>query len=230
MWEDAMANVGEKNKVKIDITLCKKWLCQLTSKLFETQSALSRHRFKLSKRRTDPMFERSKDIPVAVQQRIRNQYAGYTRLAKANKKRKRRTPELDKLSYHTKNLPKRKRIAEDTSKTTGKRQRLDAMIQDIVTVSTNAPRRKNSNNHKNSLLPNISSTTKLTKKRVLGPNLQLKASIIKRQKPNIKRCIKMKQKTKTSPRRTPGLTYRIRGAHTSGHREHIKRGHEAYVS
>ena len=39
----------------------------------------------------------------------------------------------------------------------------------------------------------------------------------------------MKQKTKSTPRRTHRLTYRIRGAHTSGHREHIKRGYNYYM-
>lgn len=74
MWEDALTEVEEKVRTQMDIKLCRKWLKVLTSKLFETQSALSRHRFKLSKRLKDPMFERSPQLPVDIQQRILEQY------------------------------------------------------------------------------------------------------------------------------------------------------------
>jgi hypothetical protein len=73
VWEDALSNVDEATKKGIDPKLFKKWLSITTNKLFETQSALSRHRIKLSKRLKDRIFERPKYIhPLLKKQLIEN--------------------------------------------------------------------------------------------------------------------------------------------------------------
>ena len=88
MWEDALTNVEQKVKTDIDIKKCRKWMSILTTKLFETQSALSRHRFKLSKRLKDPMFERSPKISLILKKRIFDQYSKNTELIKIRKRKK----------------------------------------------------------------------------------------------------------------------------------------------
>jgi hypothetical protein len=73
MMEDAFSDVDEKIERDINPKLCKKWLNIIILKLFETQSALSRHIFKLSKRLKDPMFERSSKICPALKKHILEQ-------------------------------------------------------------------------------------------------------------------------------------------------------------
>jgi hypothetical protein len=74
MWEDALINTDEKVRTKVDITKCRKWLSIITSKLFEAQSALSRHRFKLSKRMKNPMYEKEEKLPISLKNCIIDQY------------------------------------------------------------------------------------------------------------------------------------------------------------
>jgi hypothetical protein len=73
MWEDALRDVDGKVRKDINPKTCRKWLNIITSKLFETQSALSRHRFKLSKRLKDPMFKRSTKICPNLKKHILQQ-------------------------------------------------------------------------------------------------------------------------------------------------------------
>ncbi len=88
MWEDALSSVEEKIKTNIDPKLCKKWLSIITLKLFETQSALSRHRFKLSKRLKDPMFERPANICSTLKKRITQEKEEQDSIERVVKRRK----------------------------------------------------------------------------------------------------------------------------------------------
>ncbi len=74
MWDDALSKVESKERAGIDIKRCRKWLSILTTKLFETQSILSRHRFKLTKRLKDTMFERPQKLPAILKKRIMDQH------------------------------------------------------------------------------------------------------------------------------------------------------------
>ena len=57
MLEEGLAGTVDQLKDS-DIVNGKKWMQKITSKLFEAQSAMSRHRFKLVKRMNDPQYER----------------------------------------------------------------------------------------------------------------------------------------------------------------------------
>ena len=92
MWEEALTDVDEKIKKNIDPKLCKKWLNIITQKLFEAQSALSRHRFKLSKRLKDPMFERSQKISPALKKHILKQSESQAIEELGQKRRKKENP------------------------------------------------------------------------------------------------------------------------------------------
>jgi hypothetical protein len=70
MWYDVLDSNVDKPFALYDFTSFRKWMKLLTSKLFETQSALSRHRFRLVKRLGDPMFERSKYTPGLIKKRL----------------------------------------------------------------------------------------------------------------------------------------------------------------
>ncbi len=48
----------------------KQWIQKLTSKLFEAQSAMSRHRFKLMKRMSNPLFERPGGNSLNLKKRL----------------------------------------------------------------------------------------------------------------------------------------------------------------
>jgi hypothetical protein len=73
---------------------------RLTSKLFETQSALSRQRFKLVKILGDPMYERSTGIPDIVKKRLLDQYSNeivkLTSIKESNKRHLQK--EIEKLT------------------------------------------------------------------------------------------------------------------------------------
>lgn len=88
MWDDALSNVEGNDRAGIDIKRCRKWLSILSTKLFETQSALSRHRFKLTKRLKDPMFERSQKLPAILKNRIIDQQEITVETEPARKRRK----------------------------------------------------------------------------------------------------------------------------------------------
>ncbi len=60
----------------------------LTTKLFETQSVLSRHRFELSKRLKDPMFERSPKISSILKNRIYDQCSKNIETMETGKRKK----------------------------------------------------------------------------------------------------------------------------------------------
>ncbi len=70
MWYDVLDSSVDKPFAIYDFTSFRKWMKLLTSKLFETQSALSRHRFRLVKRLGDLLFERSKYTSGLIKKRL----------------------------------------------------------------------------------------------------------------------------------------------------------------
>jgi hypothetical protein len=107
MWEDALRDVDEKIKKNIDPKLCKKWLNIITQKLFEAQSALSRHRFKLSKRLKDPMFGRSTKISPSLRKYSLEQNESQDKEERGNKRKKK--DNLKENAIMSKPRDKRKR-------------------------------------------------------------------------------------------------------------------------
>jgi hypothetical protein len=70
MWYDILGiNAGDQI-CHYDFVSFRLWIKRLTSKFFEAQSALSRHRFRLVQRIGDPMYERSPGIPDLVKKRL----------------------------------------------------------------------------------------------------------------------------------------------------------------
>lgn len=109
MWEDALREVDEKTKINIDPKLCKKWLSIITTKLFETQSALSRHRFKLSKRLKDLMFERSANISPAIQSRMVDKIGTHNTVESVTKQRKASRDKALEVAVHKQHKRKREK-------------------------------------------------------------------------------------------------------------------------
>jgi hypothetical protein len=70
MWYDVLDSSADKPFATYDFTSFRYWLKLLTSKLFETQSALSRHRYRLVKRLGDPLFERPTHTPGLCKKRL----------------------------------------------------------------------------------------------------------------------------------------------------------------
>lgn len=68
MWEKASPSGSRYH------TICRRWISIITSNLFEAQSALSRHRFKLMKRMKNPSFERALKTQTLLKERIIDQY------------------------------------------------------------------------------------------------------------------------------------------------------------
>jgi hypothetical protein len=92
--------------------LCNKWLSIITLKLFETQSALSRHRFKLSKRLKDPIFERSKNIsPILKKKRILEQREEQDSAERVRKRKKDKKMEEKEIS--SQNIHRRRRNTQE---------------------------------------------------------------------------------------------------------------------
>jgi hypothetical protein len=76
MWNDILVGNAEDPILSYEFTAFRLCMKKLTSKLFETQSALSRQRFKLLvKRLGDPMYERSTGIPDIVKKRLLDQHS-----------------------------------------------------------------------------------------------------------------------------------------------------------
>jgi hypothetical protein len=154
MWEDALVNVDEKVRAGVDITKCRKWLSILTSKLFEAQSAMSRHRFKLAKRLKDPMFEREKKMPKSLKQHILNQYEMKKSMHIRDKRKERdasRETNKDKEKY----CNKRKRADSPIIDHTDKRHRSERTTkQRMKKQRTKTPHKeKHQNDNKKRKLP-----------------------------------------------------------------------------
>jgi hypothetical protein len=110
MWNDVLDSSADKPFANYDITSFRKWLKLLTSKLFETQSALSCHRFRLVKRLEDPMFERPTYTSGLIKKRLQvNSSIG---ISKVRNKRVFQKEEDNTLSG---GLPKLTQILVDTN-------------------------------------------------------------------------------------------------------------------
>jgi hypothetical protein len=72
MWYDVLGSNADKPFATYDFTSFRYLLKLLTSKLFEIQSALSRHRYRLVKRLGDPMFERPTYTPGLIKKRLQD--------------------------------------------------------------------------------------------------------------------------------------------------------------
>ena len=69
MWQEALVGIEEQFN-NSDILMGKQWIQKLTSKLFEAQSAMSRHRFKLMKRMSNPLSERPGENSLNLKKRL----------------------------------------------------------------------------------------------------------------------------------------------------------------
>jgi hypothetical protein len=73
MLEEALSG-PEDQLIGSDIVNGRKWMQKVTSKLFEAQSAMSRHRFKLVKRMGDSHFERPRNMLESTKKWIMSEY------------------------------------------------------------------------------------------------------------------------------------------------------------
>lgn len=88
MWNDILLSNAEDLIRSYDLALFRFWMKRITTKLFETQSALSRLRFKLVKRISNPMYERSSGIPALVKRRLLDQHSEHIAFSIFHKKKK----------------------------------------------------------------------------------------------------------------------------------------------
>lgn len=160
MWQDALGDIDVQFK-NSDIINGRKWMQRLTSKLFEAQSAMSRHRFKLIKRMGSPLFERPGGMPLGIKKRILQVHEQ----AMSNKKKKRRNvkyrspdekdledrillqPQAKKRKVIEAKGEKRSRqgTAKDSTQpvVNTSNEMVDEIVQSSAQLSTNSNKRKN---------------------------------------------------------------------------------------
>ncbi len=140
MWQEALMDT-DVQLIDIDTLNGRKWIKKLTSKLFEAQSAMSRHRFKLKKRLGNPLFERPGGIPRDIKKRLLQEYENIetTMKVKRQKLTKQRNTNRSGLKAEEMSQPraKKRKTKEDTCEKRIRRRAATDLSQPIESTECN---------------------------------------------------------------------------------------------
>jgi hypothetical protein len=196
----------------------------ITSKLFEAQSALSRHRFKLAKRMKNPIYEREQKMSLSLKKRIIDQYQKTKNETTTEKWLLKRTPTKEIKEQREENTAKRRKLTDNTNT-----QNVNSSQKEQKVIIKKVRRKKTKTPHKTGYRHN-------TNKRKLSMEEMTQGDInpykIRKHTDNREKGRKTVRTVARRPRtaRTHALSYNINPTGKLGHRGlPIRRGWYSFL-